>query len=81
MTHAQYRLHRMSTARAAMRASALYSTLSVHPAAGVRSGGRPAPDLAGVSDPSPGREPHDRAPELRVDADMAERIERLRAVA
>ena len=55
-----------ATMRAAMRASALFVAL----AAGVRSGCWPA-DLAGVSDPSPGREPHDRAPELMADADMA----------
>ena len=77
MTPAQYRLHRCASMRAAMRASAQFLTL----AAGVRSGCWPAPDLAGVFDRAPGAEPHDRAPELRADADMAERIERLRAVA
>lgn len=76
VTPAQYRLHRCATMRAAMRASAQFLTL----AAGVRSGCWPA-DLAGVSDRAPGAEPHDRAPGLRADADMAERIERLRAVA
>lgn len=68
MTPAQYRLHRCASMRAAMRASAAFTSVTL--AAGVRSGCWPA-DLAGVSDPSPGREPHGRAPELRADADMA----------